>query len=114
MLRMLGKNFNKRHFDIFALFFPANRLLDSNLVPLSLFVFICASFVHRWFHVAFILSLFVTHLSFFWCLGGGGLCVMTVLFPGCLLLYIDIPCKLSYLYYTYWLQSSYQGQVVQN
>ena len=38
----------------------------SKAVPLLQFFFVCASVVS---YVAFVLSLFVSHLSFIWCLG---------------------------------------------
>ena len=44
------------------------------VVPLLLFLFVFASVVS---YVAFVLSLFVHHRSFFWCLGRGVLCDTT-------------------------------------
>ena len=49
-------------------------------------------------YVAFVLSLFGPHLSFFWCIGGrgvggwggGGLCFVIVIFLGYLYLYFNI------------------------
>ena len=58
----------------------SNSLTDSsNAVPLLHFFLACASVVS---YVVFVLSLYVPHLSFFWCLG-------KAILPGCVIFLIS-------------------------